>query len=72
MNAKYGTNAQNKGSGHSYQALYAYKLRFAFTTDAGILSYLNGKEFRVGQVGFANEVLTYISPAQMHICFPEN
>ena len=53
---KYGTNAQNKGSGHSYQALYAYKLRFAFTTDAGILSYLNGKEFRVGQVGFANEV----------------
>ena len=53
---KYGTNAQNKGSGHSYQALYAYKLRFAFTTDAGILSYLNGKEFRVDQVGFANEV----------------
>lgn len=53
---KYGTNAQNKGSGHSYQALYAYKLRFAFTTDAGILSYLNGKEFRVEQVGFANEV----------------
>lgn len=49
-------HAQNKGSGHSYQALYAYKLRFAFTTDAGILSYLNGKEFRVGQVGFANEV----------------
>ena len=53
---KYGTNAQNKGSGHSHQALYAYRLRFAFTTDAGILSYLNGKEFRVGQVGFANEV----------------
>ena len=53
---KYGTNAQNKGSGHNYQALYAYKLRFAFTTDAGILSYLNGKEFRVDQVGFANEV----------------
>ena len=53
---KYGTNAQNKGSGHSYQALYAYKLRFAFTTDAGILSYLNGKEFRVGQVGFTDEV----------------
>ena len=53
---KYGTNAQNKGSGHSHQALYAYKLRFAFTTDAGILSYLNGKEFRVEQVGFANEV----------------
>lgn len=26
-----------------YQALYSYKLRFAFTTEAGILEYLNGK-----------------------------
>lgn len=30
-----------------YQALYSYKLRFAFTTEAGILQYLNGKEFEV-------------------------
>ena len=53
---KYGTNAQNKGSGHSYQALYAYKLRFAFQTDAGILSYLDGREFCVEHVPFADEI----------------
>jgi len=28
-----------------YQALWAYKLRFAFTTDASDLAYLNGQEF---------------------------
>ncbi len=53
---KYGTNAQNKGLGHAYQALYAYRLRFAFTTDSGILSYLNGKEFCVDHVDFADEI----------------
>lgn len=37
-----------------YQALYAYKLTFRFTTEAGVLSYLNGKTFRVGQVDFVN------------------
>ncbi len=53
---KYGTNSQNKGSGHSYQALYAYKLRFHFCTDGDILSYLDGKEFSVQSVDFANEL----------------
>ena len=53
---KYGTNAQNKGSGHSYQALYDYKLRFVFRTVAGILSYLDGREFRVETVPFADEI----------------
>ena len=37
----------------TYQALYSYKLTFTFTTDAGILSYLNGKSFRVEKVNFA-------------------
>ena len=36
-----------------YQALYSYKLRFDFTTDAGVLNYLNGKEFKVKNVPFA-------------------
>ena len=36
-----------------YQALYSYKLKFNFETDAGILNYLNGKEFRVNDVWFA-------------------
>ena len=35
-----------------YQALYSYKLRFNFTTDAGILDYLNGREFEVKDVPF--------------------
>lgn len=46
----------NKGNTHRYQALYAYKLRFDFSTDAGILSYLNGKEFTVDHVSFADEI----------------
>ena len=36
-----------------YQALYSYKLKFNFETDAGILNYLNGKEFNVNDVWFA-------------------
>lgn len=38
-----------------YQALYAYRLKFLFETDAGVLSYLNGREFQVRQVDFAAE-----------------
>ncbi len=39
----------------SYQALYSYRLTFRFTTDAGILAYLNGKQFEVAQVDFVQE-----------------
>ena len=39
----------------SFQALYSYRLAFRFTTDAGILSYLNGKEFEVENVDFVRE-----------------
>lgn len=39
----------------SYQALYSYKLTFRFTTDAGALSYLDGRSFQVDQVDFAEE-----------------
>lgn len=35
-----------------FQALYAYRLTFQFTTDAGILEYLNGKSFQVEDVEF--------------------
>ena len=38
-----------------YQALYAYRLKFDFQTDAGALNYLNGQEFRARQVDFATE-----------------
>lgn len=38
-----------------YQALYSYKLTFAFTTDAEGLQYLNGKTFCVEKVDFVEE-----------------
>ena len=44
---KYGINRADRERGYKYQALYSYKLRFSFTTDAGILAYLNGKEFSI-------------------------
>lgn len=50
---KYGKNAENKRAGRKYQALCAYRLSFAFTTDAGILSYLDGKTFQIKNVDFA-------------------
>lgn len=39
----------------NYQALYSYKLTFQFTTDAGELSYLNGRSFQVEKVDFVEE-----------------
>ena len=45
----------NKKFDRNYQALYSYKLTFRFTTDAGILSYLDGKTFQVDKVDFAQE-----------------
>ena len=34
------------------QALYSYRLRFDFPTDAGILNYLRGREFIADEVPF--------------------
>lgn len=45
----------NKRFDRNYQALYSYKLTFQFTTDAGELSYLNGKSFQVEKVVFVEE-----------------
>ena len=39
----------------NYQALYSYKLSFAFTTDAEELDYLNGKTFQVSKVDFVEK-----------------
>lgn len=40
---KYGNAARSKPYGYSWQALCAYKIKFEFTSDAGILQYLNLK-----------------------------
>ena len=53
----------DKASGRKYQALYSYKLTFTFETDAGCLSYLNGKTFQVEDVDFVRE---WFPEYQMH------
>ena len=55
---KYGTNAMNKAYGYKKQFLYSFRLKFAFTTDAGMLNYLNGRDFRVEDVWFKDEFLS--------------
>ena len=52
---KYGKNGWNKRSGFPYQALYSYKLRFDFSTDAGILQNLDGREFKAENIWFLKE-----------------
>lgn len=52
---KYGRERDNKPYGRSFQALYSYRLTFDFSTDAGMLSYLNGQNFTVETVDFVSE-----------------
>ena len=54
---KYGKNAADKKRGFKHQALYSYKLTFAFTTHAGCLEYLKGKTFEIPDVWFAKDFL---------------
>ncbi len=54
---KYGIGEVNRAYRIKTQALYSYKLKFTFRTDAGILSYLDGKEFTVKNVWFENKFL---------------
>ncbi len=51
---KYGTNALNKSVGFDKQALCSYRLVFDFKSDAGELNYLNGKEWCLDNVWFAD------------------
>lgn len=52
---KYGKNADNRRAGVYRQALCSYRLGFAFTAPSGKLDYLNGREFRLETVPFAEE-----------------
>ncbi len=52
---KYGRERFNKDYDEKGQALYSYKLRFDFPTDAGLLNYLRGREFTVDKVAFAEK-----------------
>lgn len=52
---KYGTEKINRNYTEKGQFLYSYRLVFDFKTDAGILNYLNGREFKVPSVDFAEK-----------------
>ncbi len=52
---KYGRGDVNRRYGETRQALYSYRLRFDFPTDAGILNYLKGKTFTVQDVPFRDK-----------------
>ena len=54
---KYGINRDERKKGYKYQALYAYKLRFAETKEDNALSYLEGKSFSIdrSEIWFVNE-----------------
>ena len=51
---KYGKNEINRKMGYKYQALYSYKLHFNFTTDGGILHYLDQQTFTAPEVWFTS------------------
>ena len=52
---KYGRERFNRDYDEKGQALYSYKLRFDFPTDAGLLNYLRGREFTVDKVDFVEK-----------------
>ena len=53
---KYGTNAMNKDVSLKFQALCSYRLEFDFSTDGGILNYLDKKTFTVKKIPFVKEL----------------
>jgi len=53
---KYGSERENRRFDEtSGQALYSYRLRFDFPTDAGMLNYLRGREFTVDHIDFVEK-----------------
>ena len=53
---KYGDRKLNLRYHMKRQALYSYKLKFAFTTPAGCLNNLNGQTFEVKEVPFLDKI----------------
>lgn len=52
---QYGDKTFNERFSRGYQALYAYKVHFAFSGEAGALAGLSGKTWQVGHVRFTEE-----------------
>lgn len=56
---KYGAERVNKDYDEKGQALYSYRLRFSFVSDAGVLNYLNGRCFSVQNVDFVKKYFDF-------------
>lgn len=52
---KYGSEKLNRQYGEKGQLLCSYRLKFSFTTESGILEYLNGKDFKVTKIEFVEK-----------------
>ncbi|MCL2046440.1 MAG: RluA family pseudouridine synthase [Oscillospiraceae bacterium] len=52
---KYGDKSMNKQFGEKFQALCSYKLVLSFKSDAGIMQYLNKKEFLCENIPFLDK-----------------
>ncbi|MBR6633644.1 MAG: RluA family pseudouridine synthase [Clostridia bacterium] len=53
---KYGINKNDKKMGYKFQALYSYKLVFLPKEKDNLLYYLKGREFKVNEVFFEDEI----------------
>ena len=49
---KYGSERMNRTYGEAHQLLCSYRLKFVFRTDAGLLNYLNYRDFKLENIDF--------------------
>ena len=56
---KYGLEHKNREYGEKAQALYSYRLKFAFTSDAGVLNYLRGQSFSIENIDFVEKYFDF-------------
>jgi 23S rRNA pseudouridine955/2504/2580 synthase len=56
---KYGRGKTNREYGETAQALCSWRLIFNFTTDAGALQYLSGREYRLPRVDFVEKYFDF-------------
>jgi len=57
---KYGSEKINKPYGEKHQVLCSYKLIFNFTSDAGVLSYLHKKTFKIHNIPFVKKYFSMV------------
>jgi len=56
---KYGLEHKNREYGEKAQALYSYRIKFAFTSDAGVLNYLCGQSFSIENIDFVKKYFDF-------------